>query len=295
MRATPMDAPTPSFSYDAAPLRTVEAQDAHFALRCFGDGPDLLLLHGFPVHGYIWNAVLPALAQRFRCWVVDLPGLGDSQWSDGADFGFNAQSERLGLLVAELGLTRAAVVAHDTGATLARLLALDRPAVVSKLALINTEIPGHRPPFIREFQLAARLPGARGMFRALLSLKAFRRSPMGFGGFFHDRARLDEGFDARFVAPLLADPRRIDGALRFLRGIDWDVLDALAQRHRAIRARVQLIWGEDDPTFPVQYAEELRLQFDPPCTLHRIAQARLLPHVERPAQVLDVLLPFLAA
>ena len=252
-------------------------------------------IHGFPVHGYIWNAVLPALAQRYRCWVVDLPGLGDSRWSDDADFGFNAQAERLGLLAGELGLAGAAVVAHDTGATLARLLALDRPAAVAKLCLINTEIPGHRPPFIRLFQLAARLPGSRASFRALLSLPAFRRSAMGFGGFFFDPARLDAEFDRRFVEPLVKDPRRTEGALRFLRGIDWAVLDSLATRHRQIRSRVQLVWGEDDPTFPIQYVEGMRRQFDPPCALHRIAAARLVPFAERPQEFLETLRPFLAA
>lgn len=288
-----MEAPLPS-AYDRAPVRQIRVADADLAVRTYGDGPDLLLIHGFPLHGYTWRYVLPDLATRHRCTVVDLPGLGDSAWDARTDLGFVAQAARLGGLLEVLGIRRTAILAQDTGGTIARLLAVDRPAAVTHLALINTEIPAHRPPWIREFQLASRIPGARATFRGLLSLRTFRRSGMGLGGLFVDPTRLEGDFHARFVQPLLDEPRRLDGALRFLQGIDWRALDTLAHRHREIACPVQLLWGEQDPTFPVDRAQTMCGQFARGCAFHRIGGAKLLPHEEQPAQVLAQLRPFLA-
>ena len=59
------------------------------------------------------------------------------------------------------------------------------------------------------------------------------------------------------LRPLLAAPRRLDGMLRYLRGIDWAVVDGLAALHTRLAMPVQLIWGADDPTFPVALARQM--------------------------------------
>lgn len=49
-------------------------------VRTFGGGPPLLLVHGFPLDGTMWNPVIPALAQRWRVIVPDLRGFGQTPW-----------------------------------------------------------------------------------------------------------------------------------------------------------------------------------------------------------------------
>ncbi|MDE2197215.1 MAG: alpha/beta fold hydrolase, partial [Gammaproteobacteria bacterium] len=44
-----------------------------------GRGPDLVLVHGWGVHGGIWDTLLPALVQHYRITCVDLPGHGYSR------------------------------------------------------------------------------------------------------------------------------------------------------------------------------------------------------------------------
>lgn len=61
---------------------------AELRMRASGVGPDLLMIHGFPVNAATWDALLPALESRFRCWRVDLPGLWDGEWHPQADFRF---------------------------------------------------------------------------------------------------------------------------------------------------------------------------------------------------------------
>ncbi len=281
-----------SAAYAAARVERHKIEDATIAVRVFGQGPPLALVHGYPVHGYTWRRLLPTLAEQFTCYVVDLPGLGDSDWSPGTDFSFTAQAHRLGLLLVSLGLSRYSLIAHDTGATIARLVAAADPKSVGKLVIINTEIPGHRPPRASLYRHAAGLPGAATLFSRLLRSPRFIRSAM--GEFYTEAGLLDDpSYIGPYVNPLIESPRRMAGALGYLRGIDWRVVDAMRHTHSLIRADTLFLWGEDDRTFPVELAEEMRSQMGARATFVRVKNASLMPHEERPDVVLKHMLPFL--
>src|SRR5689334_13310081 len=125
---------TASTFFDAAPLERVDTGDAILGLRRFGRGPALLLVHGFPLTGFTWRKVLPLLAPHFTCYVPDVAGKGDSQWSASTDFTWTGHARRLKALVDHLGLTEYSVVAQDTGGTVSRFLALEDPQRVKRLA-----------------------------------------------------------------------------------------------------------------------------------------------------------------
>jgi haloalkane dehalogenase len=279
-------------TYLDAPVELHDAGDAAVAVRRFGRGPALLLIHGFPLHGFTWRRVLPELSRRFTCVVVDLPGFGDSTWDAQTDFTFPAQARRLGRVLERLDVATCHVMAQDTGATIARCLALQQPARVASLALINTEIPGHRPPWIVEFQWATRLPGSGRTFQLLLRSDRYLRSGMGFGGCFADPALIEGDFRDQFITPLVRSARRVDGMNRYLRGIGWDVVDGMAHRHAELHMPVLLVWGADDPTFPLPLAREMAPQFPAGEGVAVIPNARLLPHEERPEAVCGHVVPF---
>src|SRR5687768_8844553 len=142
----------------SAKVELREIEDATIAVRRFGNGPHIVFIHGYPVNGYTWRKLLPALSKDFTCIVLDLPGLGASQWTEHTDFTFTAQTKRIALLLDLLNINRCSLIAQDTGATLARMLILKKPEKVKSLILFNTEIPGHRPPFIPLYQKLAKLP-----------------------------------------------------------------------------------------------------------------------------------------
>jgi pimeloyl-ACP methyl ester carboxylesterase len=276
------------------PVHHLDLGSERIAWRRVGAGPDLLLVHGWPLHGLTWDAVLPHLAPRFTCWVPDLAGLGLSEWGPDTDFGFAGHARRLRGFVDAMGLTRYAIMAQDTGATVARLLAVDDAARVSGLVLLNTEMPGHRPPWIPLYRTLAGLPGAGASFALLLRSRTYLRSSLGFGGCFFDRGRIDDAFVARYVRPLADDARRRDGMLRYLRGVDWSVVDSLADVHRCIRAPVRLVWGAADPTFPIEPARSMVRQFAGRADLVEIPHACLLAHEEQPIAVAQATLDFLS-
>lgn len=266
-------------------IETVPVGSTRIAVRRHGHGPVLLFVHGWPFHSAGWEALAGELGERFTCVMPDSPGLGETRWSADTDFSMPGQARTLRALLDALGVERCVVMAHDTGATIARLMAVDEPERIESLVLLNTEMPGHRPPFVPFFRTTSFLPGSAAVFRMLLGLPAFRRSPMGFGGCFADPRRLDDAFVARYVAPLLASPARIDGVNRYLRGVEWALVDRLGEINAAVRVPVLLVWGAEDPTFPVVLARRMAPQFPRSAGLVEIPGARFLVHEERPAEV----------
>jgi pimeloyl-ACP methyl ester carboxylesterase len=278
------------------PPAFADVGSARIAWRSAGRGEPLLLLHGWPFSSWSFRHLLPRLAEHFTCFLPDTPGLGETEWKGTHDFRFAAQAESLRRFAAALDLPHYSVLAFDTGATIARQLALIDPARVRRLVLMNTEIPGHRPPWIPLFQRSVGLPGSRASMRLLLRTRALRRSGLGFGGCFFDRSRIEDAdFLAGTVAPLLASDRRLEGAQRYLAGIDWDLVDGLARRHAEIAAPVLFVWGQDDPTFPIERARPMTAQLRDCRGLVPIPRARLLVHEEQPDAVADAALPFLGS
>jgi len=104
-----------------------------------GDGPPLLLVHGWPESWYGWRMLMPTLAREFQVIAVDQRGMGLSDKpADGYDTGTLASD--LVALMDALGHQRFAVVGHDTGFAISYALAADHPDRVERVAL--AEIPG---------------------------------------------------------------------------------------------------------------------------------------------------------
>src|SRR5215212_2196128 len=104
-----------------------------------GEGPPLLLVHGWPETWYAWRLVMPALARDFKVIAVDQRGMGLSDKpQDGYDTGTLADD--LVALMDALGHQRFAAVGHDTGFAISYALAADHPDRVDRVAL--AEIPG---------------------------------------------------------------------------------------------------------------------------------------------------------
>jgi pimeloyl-ACP methyl ester carboxylesterase len=121
-----------------------------------GDGPPLLLVHGWPENWYAWRFVMPALAEQFTVIAVDQRGIGlTEKASDGYDSETLA-NDLVGVMDA-LGHDRFAVVGHDTGYIISYALAADHRDRVDRVVL--AEIPGppgvgreHEPTlFVPEF------------------------------------------------------------------------------------------------------------------------------------------------
>ena len=106
-----------------------------------GEGPAVLLLHGYTQTSRMWKPILPLLAEKFTVIAPDLPGIGDSSIPrDGLDM--KTAAIRVHALVKSLGIAKARVVGHDIGLMVAYAYAAQFPAETEKLAVMDAFLPG---------------------------------------------------------------------------------------------------------------------------------------------------------
>lgn len=121
--------------------RRIDVGEVTIAAWVSGQGPPLLLLHGYPQTRACWHRVAPALAERFTVVAADLRGYGDSSKPPGgaghAAYAKRAMAQDMVSAMAALGFERFAVAGHDRGARVARRMALDHPGRVTRLAVLD--------------------------------------------------------------------------------------------------------------------------------------------------------------
>lgn len=119
----------------------INTRSGRIFARVGGNGPPLLLLHGFSETHVMWHRVAPQLAEKFTVIVADLPGYG---WSDMPESDENhtpytkrAMAKVMVEAMEKLGHVHFALAGHDRGGRVAYRLALDHPGRLSKLAVLD--------------------------------------------------------------------------------------------------------------------------------------------------------------
>ncbi len=119
----------------------VETRDAEINAVRGGQGPPVLLLHGYPQTHAMWHRVASRLAEDFTVVAADLRGYGDSSKpfgsEDHATYSKRAMAADGVEVMESLGFTSFAVVGHDRGGRVAHRMALDHPDRLTKLAVLD--------------------------------------------------------------------------------------------------------------------------------------------------------------
>jgi epoxide hydrolase 4 len=122
----------------------VAANGINFEIATMGSGERLALcLHGFPEHAYSWRNQMPLLARLgYRVWAPNLRGYGatDSP-SEVSAYQPRTLVEDIASLIRAANAKETLVVAHDLGAVLAWLLAMDQPQIINRLIILNLPHP----------------------------------------------------------------------------------------------------------------------------------------------------------
>jgi haloacetate dehalogenase len=127
--------------FEGFSLERVDVGEAVLRVRHGGSGPPVLLLHGHPRTHATWHRVAPLLARSHTVVCPDLRGYGESSKpptdADHAPYAKRAMAADCLALMAALGHERFAVAGHDRGAYVALRAALDHPAAVTALAVLD--------------------------------------------------------------------------------------------------------------------------------------------------------------
>src|SRR5581483_3351333 len=134
-----------SFKYPPVfKTRQIAVEGANIYVRSGGQGPAVVLLHGFGDTGDMWVPLAVELARNHTVVVPDLRGLGFSSKPAGGYDKKTQAGDVAGVLDA-LGIARADVVAHDIGNMVAFAVAARYPDRVERVVLIDAPIPGVGP------------------------------------------------------------------------------------------------------------------------------------------------------
>ena len=216
-----------------------------------GQGPPLLLVHGWPQTWYAWRMLMPALARDFQVVAVDQRGIGLSDKPpDGYDTGTLA-SDLVGLMEA-LGHQQFAVYGTDVGMPIAYALAADHPERLERLVVSEAPLPGvtPSPPLFLPPLLNARLWHlAFNQLPAEVNEALVRgREEIFFGAEFDASAgtnKLPEDAVRYYINTLASDPGALRGSFGFYRAIPTTTAQNEQRKERRLRLPVLAIGGAE--------------------------------------------------
>ena len=123
----------------ASRVTKIEGKKLHYLTA--GQGPALILLHGYTQTSRMWRPLIDKLKDKFTVIAPDLPGIGDSDIpKDGCDM--KTAAIRIHALAKSIGVTKACVVGHDIGLMVAYAYAAQFSAEVEKLVVMDAFLPG---------------------------------------------------------------------------------------------------------------------------------------------------------
>jgi pimeloyl-ACP methyl ester carboxylesterase len=220
-----------------------------------GSGPVIVFVHGYLVDGRLWDGVVDALADRYRCIAPNWPmGAQQVAMDPDADLTPPGIATIIEDFLEALDLDDVTLVGNDSGGAMCQVLVARRPARVGRLVLTNCDTHDNFPPGIfKALPPLAKLPGGVTMLTLPFRVPAVVRTA------FRPFAK------RRPPAELLASwarPGTTDRAIRrdlgkVTRGMDKRHTLAAAEALSGSEFPLLLTWAPGDRFFPISYAERL--------------------------------------
>jgi pimeloyl-ACP methyl ester carboxylesterase len=240
----------------------VTVDGVHVRYRDVGQGPTVVLLHGFSSSLDIWERVIPVLTRQHRVIAVDLKGFGWTSRPPG-DYSPAAQAALVWKVLDARGVRGdVAVVGHSWGTSVALAMALIAPERVRRIALYSAYVYEDQVP---SFFLWSRFGG---LGEVLFGLYYDQRMEDRAALAYYDPALVTQDRVER-IERELSRPGTTAAALASARGQRYADLE---RRYRSLTMPVLLLWGREDLVTPLAYGERLvrdlpdaRLQIYPRC------------------------------
>ena len=261
-----------------------------------GDGPPVVLLHGFPETCYAWRKQIPVLAERYRVIAPDLRGYGETEKPPGG-YDKRTMAADIRALMTALGVSRAPVIGHDRGARVATRFAKDHPDAIDRLAVLDN-IPtleifekmdakiarGH---WFFIFNNVPDLPEALITGREEIWLRYILQ------GWTYDPELLTTE-DLLAYTRAYQKPGALRGAFSDYRAGPADVEQDKADRDTPIGCPTLALWGQDFELVGQMWdVAAIWKRMAPDLRTRAIPRCGHLPHEERPDEVNAALLDFL--
>ncbi len=254
-----------------------------------GDGPPLLVIHGFPSASWDWHLLWPELVRRFRVIALDMIGFGFSDKPQRYDYSIFDQATIHEELLRELGIDRVHVLAHDYGDTVAQELLARKSLAIDSMCLLNGGLfpETHHARFVQKV-LASPLGPVVGR---MMSKRAFAKSMRNIFG--KDTPPSRDVIDELWALLVHANGPRV--AHRLIRYM----AERRENRERWVGALVatkvplRLVDGTADPVSGAHMVARYR-ELVPNPDVVELAGIGHYPQIEAPDRVLEALLDFVS-
>ncbi len=269
--------------------RRVEANGIQYSLIDEGEGPPVLLLHGFPDTSSLWRHQIPALvAAGFRAVAPDLRGRGRTQAPPRVeDYGLAGMVRDIGALLDTLGIDRAHVVGHDFGAGLAWLAGSLLRERVDRLVVLSVGHPATRErPTLEQLQ--------KGWYQLLFQFEGVAEDLLQQDDWYLFRELLQNDGDVEDYIADLSRPGALTAALNWYRAsFSPQRLLAPAPKLPPVQAPTLGLWSTGD-----QYLPEYRMlrsadYVTGPWRYERMEEASHWIPLDQPERLNGLLLEFL--
>lgn len=261
----------------------LDGRKTHFVKK--GQGPAVILIHGFNLDHNTWSENLDVLARYFTVYAVDLWGSGYST-REPLDYGFALFSEQIRLLMNHLEIDRAHLVGHSMGGGTSILFSIAHPDRVNRLVLVDSVgIP--RPTILRE--RIFRLPWLPEFLQGLPIDLIRKKNLTDF--WIHDPELLTPDVFAK-----LTGYQKIEGTARatldILRRDFFNTLDDQIGRLGSLEIPTMILWGRHDRAVPIEAGWEMHGRI-PGARFEVFNRSSHLPNFDEPDRFNDLVVGFL--
>jgi pimeloyl-ACP methyl ester carboxylesterase len=263
-----------------------------------GDGPLIVLLHGFPEFWFGWRLqIAPLAAAGFRVVAADLRGYNLSSRPDGVEaYIADRLAEDIVGLIRERGAESALLVGHDWGGTVAWTMAMNNPEVVDRLAILNAAHPRrlqqglHHPTQLRKswYFFFFAIPG-------LPEEVVHSRNWHFFRHFLQDARPPYTDEEIERYVEAWSQPGAATGMINYYRASVRQSPKKAEAELRPISAPTLVNWGEDDQYLGPDLAEPDHDDVPNLDRVERLAGASHWVHHDEAERVNQLLIDFFAA
>jgi pimeloyl-ACP methyl ester carboxylesterase len=220
-----------------------------------GEGPPIVFVHGYLVDGRLWDGVVDALADRFRCIAPDLPfGAHRVPMSPDADLSPVGLAAIVAELIERLELDDVTVVGNDSGGAVSQVLVTTRPEHVGRLVLTNCDTHENFPPGIfKALPPLAKLPGGTWLLLQPFRIGAVAR--IAFAPF--SSAGIPPAYIAAWGAGAFGEAGVRHDLGKVTAGLNKRYTLAAAEALRGSELPILLAWAPHDRFFPMRYPQRL--------------------------------------
>lgn len=266
-----------------------------------GEGPLMVMIHGFPEFWYSWRHQIPAMSERFRVIAPDMRGYNQTEKPLGiGNYKLSVLMEDVRGLIEALGEKKAVIVAHDWGGAVAWSFAMSYPEMTEKLIVMNCPPP--RVMMKHVMRNPSQLRRSYYMFlfqipflpEIALRLGNYRLIEKAFRGWAIDKSAFSDE-DIRFYKEAASKPFAMTCAINYYRAaFRYPSNLPLLMNMGKVKCPTLVIWAEEDKALGKEMTYDFKNEVEGPLTIEYIPKCSHWVQQEKPYEVNGHLRSFLS-